>query len=36
MIIRVARFSVVQNTKTGENIPQNIPNGLKIFPMAVK
>jgi hypothetical protein len=31
--VRVARFFLVQNTyKTGENIP----NGHKIFPMAVK
>jgi hypothetical protein len=29
---RVARFFLVQNTKVGKNIP----NGHKIFPMAVK
>jgi hypothetical protein len=29
---RVARFFLVQNTKMGENIP----NGHKLFPMAVK
>jgi hypothetical protein len=36
---RVARFFLVQNTKTGKTytkLPQNIPNGHKIFPMAVK
>jgi hypothetical protein len=35
---RVARFLLFQSTKTGENtkLPQNIPNGHKIFPMAVK
>jgi hypothetical protein len=36
----VARFFLVQNTKTGKNIPNDhkihIPNGHKIFPMAVK
>jgi hypothetical protein len=36
--IRVARFFLVQNTKTGKiyQLPQNIPNGHKKFPMAIK
>jgi hypothetical protein len=36
---RVAIFLLVQNTKTGEKytkLPQSIPSGHKIFPMAVK
>jgi hypothetical protein len=36
-ISRVARF--LKNTQIGKNytkLPQNIPNGHKIFPMAVK
>jgi hypothetical protein len=39
LIGRVARFFLVQNTKTGgkyTKLPQNIPNGHKIFPIAVK
>jgi hypothetical protein len=35
---RVARFFLVQNTKTGKNAPnhpKNIPNGHKIFPMVM-
>jgi hypothetical protein len=38
-LIWVARFFLVQNTKNGEKytkLAQNIPNGHKIFPMAVK
>jgi hypothetical protein len=37
--VRAARFLLVQNTKTGKKytkLPQNIPKGNKIFPMAVK
>jgi hypothetical protein len=46
--VRVARYFLVQHTKTGKNIPnmepwvkftewpQNIPNGRKINQMAVK
>jgi hypothetical protein len=45
MKTKVARFSMTQYTKMGENIPnypnitklpKNIPNGRKIFQMAVK
>jgi hypothetical protein len=35
----VARFFLVQHTKTGKNIPklpQNIPKGQKIYEVAVK
>jgi hypothetical protein len=37
--VRVARFFLVEDTKTSKNIPkctQNKPNIQKIFPMAVK
>jgi hypothetical protein len=37
--IRIARFFLVQHTKTGKNIPnnhKNIPNVYKIYEMAVK
>jgi hypothetical protein len=38
--IRVARFLLAENTKTGENIPNdhicNIPNGRKIYQMTTK
>jgi hypothetical protein len=38
--VRVARFFLVQDTKTGKNIPNDhkiyLPNAHKIFPMAVK
>jgi hypothetical protein len=45
MRVGIARFSLVQHTSTGENIPnghkftkwpQNIPNGRKIYQMATK